>query len=157
MNADAGVYAQAPQPESLDDALVYFVRDLHMRMPLALMLSSHVGTELPAMVSGVHYVEDTEFLGVPTHHIAGRTDSVDFQFWITQDEQPVPLRVVITYREAPGLPQFRSDFAQWNTKPEWSSSTFQLSLPKDVQQIPFAVQMQGPGDAPANSSGEVKP
>lgn len=145
LNADLGVYAQAPQPESLDDALVYFVRDLHMRMPLALMLSTRVGTDLPAMVNEVHYVESTEFLGVPTHHLAGRTDTVDFQFWITQDQHPLPLRVVITYREAPGQPQFRSELSDWNTNPELAGSLFQLSLPEDAEQIPFAVQMQEPG------------
>jgi hypothetical protein len=156
-NADAGVYAQAQQPESVDDALVYFVRDLRMRMPLSLMLSTRVGTELPEMINEIAYVESTELLGVPAHHIAGRTDSVDFQFWISQDERPLPLRVVISYREAPGLPQFRSDLSDWNTNAQVADTTFRLSLPEDAEQIPFAVQMQGPGSAPAQSNGEVKP
>ena len=57
LSADDNVYAQAPQPPSLEDALVYFVRDLHMRMPLALMLSTHVSTELPALAKEIDYVE----------------------------------------------------------------------------------------------------
>ena len=56
-----------------------------MRMPLGMLLSTRVATELPAMVTEIDYVESTDFLGVPTHHVAGRTDSVDFQLWITQD------------------------------------------------------------------------
>ncbi len=157
LNADLGVYAQAPQPESLDDALVYFVRDLRMRMPLGMLLSTRVATELPAMVTEIDYVESTDFLGVPTHHVAGRTDSVDFQLWITQDEHPLPLRVVLTYRDAPGQPQFRSELSDWNLNPELASSTFQLSLPKDARQIPFAIQMRGPGSEAATSNGEVNP
>jgi len=42
VSAGFNVYAQAPQPPSLEDALVYFVRDLRMRAPLALLLSTHV-------------------------------------------------------------------------------------------------------------------
>jgi len=156
-NADAGVYAQAPQPASVDDALAYFVRDLRMRMPLAQMLSTRVGTELPEMVTEVDYVEWTEMLGVPAHHIAGRTDSVDFQFWISDGEHPFPMRVVLTYREAPGQPQFRADISDWSTSPKFTNTTFQLALPKDARQIPFAVQLQSPGGAPAVQSGEVKP
>ena len=158
-NADAGVYAQAPQPAPIDDALVYFVRDLRMRMPLALMLSTHVGTDLPAKVLEVDYVENTEILGRPAHHVAGRTDAIDFQFWIAEGDDPLPLRVVLTYRDEPGQPQFWSDFTDWNTKPKLTGATFQLSLPKDAQQIPFVVQVPAPGNPgiPKAANGEVKP
>jgi hypothetical protein len=156
-NADAGVFAQAPQPAEIDDALAYFVRDLRMRMPLALMLSTRIVTELPGMVTEIDYVESTDMLGVPAHHIAGRTDSVDFQFWIAEGEHPFPLRVVITYREAPGQPQFRADISDWNTSPKFTDTTFQLALPKDARQIPFVVQLQSPGGAQAASNGEMKP
>src|SRR5215207_3710318 len=45
LSADDNVYAQAPQPPSVEDALVYFVRDLRMRVPLALLLNDTVSTE----------------------------------------------------------------------------------------------------------------
>ena len=158
-NADAGVYAQVPQPASIDDALVYFIRDLHMRMPLALLLSTHVSTELPAMVREIDYVETTEINGKPAHHIAGRTDSVDFQFWVADGQRPLPLRLVITYTQAPGQPQYWADITDWNTSPQLASSTFNLALPKDARKIAFAVQLARRGNAPqpGAASGEVKP
>lgn len=140
-NADADVFAQAAQPAAIDDALVYFVRDLRMRMPMALLLSTHVGTDLPAMAREVDYVELTEVFGRPAHHIAGRTDAIDFQFWIAEGERPLPLRVVLTYRDAPGQPQFWSDFTEWNLKPQVTDATFRVPLPKSARQIPFAVQL----------------
>jgi hypothetical protein len=72
LSADDNVYAQAPQPPSIEDALVYFVRDLHMRMPLALLLSTHVSTELPILAKEVDYVESTQIRGQAAHHLAGR-------------------------------------------------------------------------------------
>ena len=146
-NADEGVYAQAPQPPAVDDALMYFTRELHMRMPLALLLSTRVRTDLAAMVKKLDYVESTEILGIPAHHIAGRTDTVDFQMWIAEGNRPLPLRVVITYTHEPGQPRFWSDITDWNTSPKLTNSTFLLALPKDARKIAFAVQVAQPGES----------
>jgi hypothetical protein len=156
MSADSGVYAQVAQPPSVDDALVYFVRDLKMRMPLALMLSSQLKNALPAMVKEVDYVEQSEVAGKAVHHIAGRTDAVDFQFWIADPPQAVPLRVVITYRLLQGMPQYRADLSNWNTSATFGATTFQFSPPANARKVPFAVQLQPPATAPA-AQGEVKP
>jgi hypothetical protein len=158
-NADAGVYAQAPQPGALDDALVYYVRDLRMRMPLAQLMSTKLGTEFPALVKELDYVESADLRGIAAHHIVGRTDSVDFQFWIAAGDRPVPLRIVIRYTQEPGQPQFWSEFSDWKTNPKVPDSEFQLTLPKDAQKIAFAIQVARPGQAqpPAAANVEVKP
>jgi len=158
LSADDNVYAQAPQPPSIEDALVYFVRDLHMRMPLALLLSTHVSTELPILAKEVDYVESTQIRGQAAHHLAGRGDSVDFQIWIAEGTKPLPLRIVITYKLAPAQPTFAADISDWNIGPSFSGKTFQFSLPKDARKIPFAVQLVPPDAAPQPAAaGEVKP
>ena len=158
LSADDNVYAQAPQPPSIEDALVYFVRDLRMRMPLALLLSTHVRTELPTLAKEVDYVESTQIRGQAAHHIAGRGDSVDFQIWIAEGTSPLPLRIVITYKLEQAQPRFAADISDWNISPKFSGDTFQLSLPKDARKIPFAVQLLAPDVAPQPAvAGEVKP
>ncbi len=159
LKADAGVYAQAPQPGTVDDGLVYLVRDLKLRMPLAQVFSTRLPDELPKRVKTIDYVEETDIYGVPTNHIAGRTDSVDFQFWITEGDYPLPLRVVITYLHSPGEPQFWANFQDWNTSPKFAADTFQFKPPEGTRQIPFAVQVKDSADSrksPA-ASGEVQP
>jgi hypothetical protein len=159
LKADSSVFAQAPQPGTVDDALVYLVRDLKMRMPLAQLMTTRLPVELPKRVKSIDYVESTDIYGVPSDHIAGRTDSVDFQFWVTEGDHPLPLRVVITYLNAPGEPQYWANFTDWNTTPKFRKDEFQFTPPKDSRQIPFAVQLKKAVDsaqAPA-SDGEVKP
>ena len=78
-DSQLGVYAQAPQPGSVDDALVYFVRDLGMRLPLAPMLSTRLPEELSKRMKSIEYVEYTEILGPPAHHIAARGNTVDLE------------------------------------------------------------------------------
>lgn len=155
LDADAGVYAQAPQPGTVDDALVYFVRELRLRMPLGLLLSTRLPEVLPGRVKSIDYVESTEILGVPTHHVAGRAENVDFQFWITEGAQPLPRRVVITYVNSPGQPQFWANLADWNTSPQLPKGTFEFVPPGGARKIPFAVQVVRPR-TPA-MSGEVQP
>jgi hypothetical protein len=159
LDVDAGVYAQAPQPGSIDDTLGYFVRDLRMRMPLALLMTTRLPSVLAGVVKSIDYVESTEILGVPTRHIAGRTENVDFQFWIKEGMSPLPLRVVITYRLSPGQPQFWANFADWNVSPQLSQTTFEFAPLPASKQVPFAVQVsrstesnQRPG-----ANGEIEP
>src|SRR5207247_1614768 len=105
------VYAQAAQPGGVDETLVYFVRDLGMRLPLAVLFVSRAASELERRVRAVEYVERTGILGAPAHHLIGRTDTVNFQVWISDGEQPLPQRIVLTYPAAPGQPQFRAGFS----------------------------------------------
>ena len=159
LKADSDVFAQAPQPGTVDDTLVYLVRDLKMRMPLAQLMTTRLPVELPRRVKTIDYVESTDIYGVPSDHIAGRTDSVDFQFWVTEGDHPLPLRVVITYLHAPGEPQYWANFTDWNTTAKFKKDEFQFTPPSNARQIPFAVQLKRPVDsaqAPA-SDGEVKP
>jgi hypothetical protein len=158
IDADAAVFAEAPQPGMVDDALVYFVRELRMRMPLALLLTTRLPDALPSRIKSIDYVESTEILGVPTDHVAGRAENVDFQFWITKGQRPLPLRVVITYRQSPGEPQFWANFADWNTSPKIVKSTFEFAPPPGARQIPFAVQVTRSAGTPqppaANEGGQ---
>ena len=154
-NGEAGVYAQAPQPGSLDDAIVYFVRDLGMRLPLAALLTTRFEPELQHRVTSVDYVEYTEILPVPAHHIAGRTAAVDFQVWIADGDQPLPLRIVLTYVNEPGQPQFRAQFLDWELQAPADAGVFTFTPPADAQPIAFAVQV--PGIAQDAAAGSAKP
>jgi hypothetical protein len=145
LSAGFNVYAQAPQPPSVEDAMVYFVRDLRMRAPLALLLSTHVDTEIPNLAKDVDYVERTKVNGQRAHHVAGRAESVDYEFWIADSNKPVPLRVAITYKTAPGQPRFWADLTDWKIKPKFAANTFKLTLPPGARQIPFAVQLSALG------------
>ncbi|MGH7807955.1 MAG: DUF2092 domain-containing protein, partial [Thermodesulfobacteriota bacterium] len=108
------VYAQTSIPGSIDDAIVYFVRDLGMKLPLAVLLMTTAPNELEQRTQTLDYVEKTSILGAPAHHLAGRTESVDYEVWIADGDKPLPLRVVLVYRNEKGEPGFRAQFSNWN-------------------------------------------
>lgn len=147
IDAASNVYATAPQPGGVDDAIVHFVRDLHMRLPLAMLLVSQLPAELKERVRSVDYVEKTSMQGVPSHHLAARTDTVDFQVWVADGDKPLPQRIVITYKKAKGAPQFWAQFSDWNLAPGITDATFSIKPPDGAQKIAFAAQL--PRVAPA--------
>jgi hypothetical protein len=148
------VYAQAPQPGGIDQALVYFVRDLGIRFPLAVLLVSSAPADLERRIKSVRYVEKTGIFGAPAHHIAGSTDTVGFQAWIAAGEQPLPLRIVLTYKDTPAQPEFRAQFSSWNLAAEPTDSFFTFTPPADATRIQFAVAM--PRMAPGSKGAAAK-
>ena len=151
-DGEYGVYAQAEQPGSVDDAVVYFVRDLQMRLPLAPLLTTRFPAELEPRLQTVDYVELTDVLGEPAHHIAGRTKAMDFQVWIAVGERPLPLRIVLTYPDV-GRSQYWAQFSDWNLRPKVSDKTFAFVAPRDARQIAFQIQVpQMAGFAPPGSA-----
>ena len=137
----SNVYATAPQPGGLDDTIFHFVRDLGMRLPLAVLLVSQLPAELKNRVRLVEYVEKTNIYGSTSHHLAARTDTVDFQVWVADGDTPLPQRVVITYKKAKGEPQFRAQFSDWNLAPAIEDSTFLAKPPDGAQKVAFAAQL----------------
>jgi len=151
------VYAQTSKPGTVDDAVVYFVRDLGMRLPLAALLLTTAPGEMERRTQKLDYVEKTSIFVTPAHHLAGRTDTVDYQIWIADGDRPLPLRVVLTYREEKGQPQFRAQFSDWNLAPQAPASMFEFTPPKGANRISFLAQLPRKGQPAAKGGKSTKP
>lgn len=136
------LYAQGPQPGPIDASVMYFVRDLKIRFPLAPLLMQQFPDVLKSRVKAAEYIERTSYFGTPAHHILARNDEVDMQIWIADGKNPVPLRVVLTYRNAPGQPQFRADLSNWNLAPKLAPGMFTLARPAGAKQISFSEHLE---------------
>lgn len=136
------VYAQTEKPGRVDDALVHLLRNLDMRMPLALMFHSRFPEEMQKRIETLSFVEWTALTDTPSAHLAGRTGAVDFQIWIPSTGEPLPRRVVITYRQEAGQPSFWADFSEWRLTPSLSAASFAFSPPAGAERIPFLAEMR---------------
>ena len=143
------VFAQTPKPGTIDDAIVFFVRDLRMRLPFAPLLIANFPAEIEQRTQTLAYVEKTSIYGAPAHHLAGRTESVDYQVWVADGDKPLPQRLVLTYREAEGHPQFRAQFSDWNLTPKAPDSMFTFTAPPGARRIAFLAQLPRSATPPA--------
>jgi hypothetical protein len=148
--ANKNAYATVSKPGTLDQAIKYAVDDLKVRVPLALMLVSTLPSELHKLVVSADYVETTTITDVPCDHVAARTSTgVDFQVWVAQGNEPLPRRIVITYKDETGQPQFWADLSNWNLAPEISDALFTFTPPAGADRIQFLAEV---GNAAATAT-----
>ena len=152
---DQKVYAQVEKAGDVDEAVRYLVRDLQARVPLALLLVTSLPADLERRVESLAYVEQHRLADTPTDHLAGRTADIDFQVWIPREGEPLPRRIVITYKREEGQPQFWALFSDWKLSPELPASQFAFVAPEGAERIPFVVRV-AKGDAPGTRQPEGK-
>ena len=147
------VYARVEKAGNLDQALVYMVRDLRATLPLARMFTTGFPVDLEKRATSVSFVEESSLFDVPTEHIAVRTAEVDLQIWIAKGAEPLPRRVVITYKNSPGEPQFRADLSDWSVTANLSAAEFAFVPPPGAERIMYLAP-RAPAAVRAGSTGE---
>ena len=152
-NATENVHARVQKPASLDQALVYMVRDLQAAMPLARLFTTGFPQYLDKRAMSVTFVEECTLFDVPTYHVAARSDEVDLQLWIAKGPEPLPRRVVITYKNAPGQPQFRADLHDWKVAANTDAAAFKFVPPAGAEQVIYLAPRR-PSDSPTAPNGE---
>jgi len=152
--ADDNAYARVEKSGTVDGALVYLVRDLQVTLPLARMFHTRFPKDLEKLITSIMYVEEDYLFDVPTDHLAARSADVDLQIWIAQGEQPLPRRVILTYKNAPGHPQFRADLSDWNLSPQVAADSFSFVPPAGAEQIPFLAPQRQKGSVPVKKGGK---
>ncbi len=157
-NPSQNVYAQASKPGGVDEAVKFFLRDLGMRLPLAMLLTSRFPEEIERRTQALDYVEDTVIDGKPAHHLAGRTETVDYQVWIAEGAKPLPLQIVLTYKNVEGMPDYRAQFSDWNLNPKVKDAQFAFTPSKEARKISFVAQLpktalEGPA-SPEQTGGQ---
>jgi hypothetical protein len=135
-------YVTLEKPGTLDEAFDYLTDEMDTPVPLGDLVNADLhGTVAPRIESGF-WVGEATMNGVLCDQIALRNDRVDAQLWIEEGDRPVPHRIVITYRLAPGAPQFWADFDQWDFAPEVPDTLFQFTPREGTEQIPMWVALE---------------
>lgn len=153
-------WASVPKTGSVEDAVAYFVDDLALRLPMASVFSGDLAGKIDGWASHVWLVGKETIEGVPCDHLALRGPWEDLQLWIEQGDEPLLRRMIITYTEAEGEPQFWAQLRDWNIAADPNDATFAFHPADDMVKISFAaLTHKGLHDAvrPADEQKEVAP
>jgi hypothetical protein len=148
---DENVYATVAKPGTVDAALQYYTQDLKMRLPLREVFATDLPQQLRDVLGSARLVGKETVGGVATDHVAFHGKTADVQLWIARDGDPLPRRIVITYRRAEGQPQFEADFSEWTFNPDVADSVFTFTPPAGAEKIPFLSPGRG------REAGEKQP
>ncbi len=158
---DDDVYATVARTGSIDDAIDYVVDDLQIRTPLAELLTTRLSEVVADAAEIAEWIEEASIGGVRCDHVAARNPETDVQAWVQTGELPLLRRLVITYKQAPGQPQFRATFSSWNLEADLPDSLFAFKPADGAQRVPFVARARGvapaeaaPAEAPAAAPAE---
>jgi len=128
------IYALLDVPNTIDAMLDYVAEKYALTMPLSdLFYSDPYAVARPRMRCA-SYVGLHQVRGAKCHHLAIRQEGVDWQIWIQAADPPVPRKLVITYKELPGQPQYIAFLNDWNLAADVPEATFRFTPPPGARQ-----------------------
>jgi hypothetical protein len=151
LNRVENFYGTIPAPPSLDQALDLASERFGITMPLEdLVVSDPYRNVIQKAVSAAD-IGPVTVLGVPCEHLAFSLGAVDWQVWVEDGAKPVPRKIVFTYKEEDGAPEFTAIFSNWDFQTKLPDFLFTCELPTGATPIAVA-EIKAKNDA--HSTGD---
>lgn len=135
MFEEENAYVQVEHVGTIESMLDYVVDELHMPMPLSDLLDRNFYAGIAERVRFAAIVGQSRIDDQLCTHAVYRSRELDFQLWVTADDEPLPCRIVITYRDRPGEPQFRARFLEWKLGVWARDKAFRFDPPDDAERL----------------------
>lgn len=138
LDRERNLYGQADAPATIDQALDTLADDYGITVPMEdLAVSDPYGSAMKNVTAG-GYFGDEMILGVPCRHIGFSTDRIDWQVWIADGMQPLPQKLVITYKNEDQSPQYIAIFSKWALAGRAADLSFEFIPPRGSQKMSMA-------------------
>lgn len=140
-------YATIPAPATLDATIDKARKDFQIEAPGADLLFSRPYDILTEQVTGGQLIGRETIDGVPANHLAFTGEEVDWQVWIQDGAEPLPLRYTITTKGMKSQPEFTTRLSHWETKVRLDPSTFAFQAPAGATRAESFPKSCSPGQA----------
>ena len=141
------VYAIAAFDGDINDMLDFVVEKLQTPVPAAEILDSDAPELIKPLIGAVAIVDVVTLEGTACYHISLRGQETDAQFWIQRDGDPIIHRLVLTYREEEGMPQYTAQFSDWRFDQTFPPGTFEFKPDASSERVPILIrQPREPGE-----------
>ena len=136
-NLRKDLYAVTDVPAELDGAMDLVFEKFGLVVPVADFVYADPHAVLSeaadyGSVLGVHGCGEQR-----CHHLLFTQEIIDWQIWIETGPRPVPRKLVITYKQEPGSPQYQVQLSRWDFQPRLSEHAFIFRPPAGASEIEF--------------------
>ena len=128
-------FATAPAPPTLDATIDKARKQFQIEAPGADLLYSRPYDILTEQVTAGRLVGRESIDGTPANHLAFEGEEVDWQIWIAEGSQPLPLRYVITTKTVKNEPEFSVRLSHWEPQANITASTFEFQPPAGATRV----------------------
>jgi hypothetical protein len=136
---DRNVYAQVPFSGTNREMIEMLLERYDMTTPLADIIGAGRDSFLEGITSA-HRIGQARVSGHTCEHVAITRDDLDWQGWFDVGPAPLLWRLVITYKNEPGTPQYVLQLENYTRFPSVPESQFVFTPPEGATLIRFANQ-----------------
>jgi hypothetical protein len=128
-------YAQADAPPTIDETVLFLVDKFQAPLPLTLVLISDISKKAveglkTGFEAGVVMVD-----GIKCRQLAFTEDSADWQLWIEDGPNPLPIRLSVNYKKIEGSPRVSISFSDWNLDAVIPANAFVFNIPEGARKV----------------------
>lgn len=135
LNRIQNFYGTISAPSAIDEALDVASEQFGITLPLEdIIVSDPYKSAMRKVVAGIA-LGPVSVLGVPCEHLAFSMGKVDWQIWIEQGARPVPRKIVITYKDEAGTPEYIAIFSNWDFQTKLPDFLFNCEPPAGTAKI----------------------
>jgi hypothetical protein len=128
-NRTDNIWGEVSAPNMLDQALDFASESYDFDFPLADLLVSNPYASATEHVRIGRDMGMEVALGAQCHHLGFAQDTIDWQIWIEDGPKPLIRKLVITYKQESGSPQFTALLTKWDLDTPVPESTFTFAVP----------------------------
>ena len=131
-------------PGSIDQALKKLFEEYNFAPALSEFLFINTFKVMTENVISGAYFGTSKVFGTKCNHLAFVQDNIDWQIWIDAGRRLVPRKLVITYKNLPGSPQFIAILKDWVTDKPITGYAFKADIPNINSRVDMNQLMANP-------------
>ncbi len=132
---DANAYSVLTMPSTIDAMLIELAEKYALTLPLADLLYDDVYDAVIGQATHGQIVGTDRIGRYPTHRLLFWNDEIDWELWIDQGDEPLPRKLVITYKTEPGTPRYSAVIRKWQLSPTYPSEHFRFRVPEGAEKV----------------------
>ena len=130
-----GTYTTKPAPKTIDGAIDQARKEFQIEAPGADLLYAQPYDILTEQVTGGQVIGHETIEGESVIHLAFQGEEVDWQIWIKDGAEPLPVWFSIITKTIASQPEFEVHLKNWETKGSIPASTFAFQAPANGTKV----------------------
>jgi hypothetical protein len=109
-----------------------------MDFPMGDFMTERLYESTRSNIQEAFYLGKATVAGREARHLLCKQEQLDWQLWVTPGEKPLPLKLVITFKQKPGQPGFTANFDRWELDPVVPDDVFKFTAPSGAKKVEVA-------------------
>lgn len=132
LDSTTNLYSKAETPASINNALDFLYKTYGYAMPVSDFFYIYPYKKIIKNVRASEFIGSSYVFGVRCNHLLFEEKDKYWQIWIEDGKRKIPRKIVITYKNLPGSPQFIAIFNDWIFNEPFSQKLFKQKLTKNA-------------------------